>query len=101
VQVAGVELSGSYRHSLAGNLWMPLSLVYTYTETAFQATFLSNFSQWSPGYFKDLRLPVRQGDELPYTPEHQGRLQVGLAGPRWSADLAIRFVSEMREVPRT
>lgn len=99
VEVAGIELSGSYVHNLGKGLTVPLSLVYTYTETAFQSTFFSNFSQWNPGFFDGVLSAVRQGDELPYTPDHQGRFQVGLEGLNFSANLAVRYVSEMREVP--
>ena len=40
----------------------PVSFVYTFTETAFQESFVSGFSQWGD---------VVKGDELPYVPEHQ------------------------------
>jgi Fe(3+) dicitrate transport protein len=99
VEVAGWEVTTNYTHNLGNGLIMPLSLVYTYTETAFQSTFFSSFSQWNPGFFDGIALPVRQGDELPYTPDHQARFQAGLEGMKWSANLALRYVSEMREVP--
>lgn len=99
VEVAGLELSGSYVYSLGDGLTIPINLVYTYTETAFQSTFFSNFSQWNPGFFQGIGAPVRQGDELPYTPDHQARFQVGLEGLEFRANLAIRYVSEMRETP--
>tara|TARA_R110001592_G_scaffold363396_1_gene687586 strand:- start:10037 stop:12298 length:2262 start_codon:yes stop_codon:yes gene_type:complete len=99
VQVAGWEFSANYATTLGNGLTMPFSLVYTYTETAFQDNFVSNFSLWNPGYFEGIQLPVRQGDELPYTPEHQARFQAGLEGIYWTANVAVRYVSEMREVP--
>ena len=99
VQVAGAEFTGNYTLNLGSALWMPISLVYTYTESSFQTSFTSNFSQWNPGYFQGISLAVRQGDELPYTPDHQARLQVGLASPNWSISLALKYISEMREVP--
>jgi Fe(3+) dicitrate transport protein len=99
VEVAGVEMSGNYVHSLGNGFTLPISLVYTYTETAFQNTFFSNFSQWNPGFFDGVSAPVLQGDELPYTPDHQARFQIGLDGYKFSANLAVRYVSEMREVP--
>ncbi len=99
VEVAGWEVTTSYTYDLGNGLFMPLSAVYTYTETAFQSTFYSSFSQWNPGFFDGIALPVRQGDELPYTPDHQARFQAGLEGMKWSANLALRYMSEMREVP--
>jgi Fe(3+) dicitrate transport protein len=99
IEIAGAEVTGTYTHSVNDGLWIPVSFVYTYTETAFQSTFTSNFSQWNPGFFNGALQPVRQGDELPYTPDHQARLQVGLAAFKWEVNMAIRYVSEMREVP--
>jgi len=99
VEIAGAEVTANYTHDLGDGLWLPVSFVYTYTETAFQETFYSNFAQWNPGFFDGVLLPVRQGDELPYTPDHQARLQIGLQGMRWHVNAALRYVSEMREVP--
>ncbi len=99
IQIAGTEFTANYTVALGNSLLMPISLVYTYTESAFQSTFTSKFSQWNPGYFDGVQRPVRQGDELPYTPDHQARVQVGLAGLNWSADLAFKYISEMRELP--
>ncbi|MEO0438103.1 MAG: TonB-dependent receptor [Pseudomonadota bacterium] len=99
VEIAGAEFALSYTHSLSNGLTIPLSAAYNYTETAFQTTFSSSFSQWNPGFFDGVSEPVLRGDELPYTPEHQARLQVGLRGIDWGVDAAIRYISEMREVP--
>lgn len=99
VEVAGAEFTANYTAELTPGLWMPVSMVYTYTESAFQSSFTSGFSQWNPGYFDGVQRAVRRGDELPYMPEHQGRLQFGLTGIDWSVDVAVKYVSEMREVP--
>lgn len=99
VEVAGAELSAQYTAALTSTLQLPVSLVYTYTETAFQSSFSSGFSQWNPGYFEGVQRSVRKGDKLPYTPEHQARLQAGLSAMRWRVDLVLKYVSEMRELP--
>ncbi|MEM0953942.1 MAG: TonB-dependent receptor [Pseudomonadota bacterium] len=99
VEVAGAEFTSNYTVQLGTGLWMPISLVYTYTESAFQTSFTSNFSQWNPGHFQGVSLAVREGDELPYTPDHQARLQIGLDSPDWRVSLALKHISEMREVP--
>ncbi|BFM07360.1 TonB-dependent receptor family protein [Halioxenophilus aromaticivorans] len=87
VQVSGVEIYGQYDVALAQSLEMPIALSYTYTESAFQDAFESSFSQWGN---------VSEGDELPYLPEHTGRLQVGLKGLKWDAFVAVNHQSEMR-----
>lgn len=90
VEISGGELTLSYTGSRRRGFVFPVKLAYTYTETAFQSSFQSGFSQW--GF-------VRQGDELPYTPEHQGRLQFGVSNHVWSIDAALKYTGKMRERP--
>ncbi len=89
VQIAGAEVSGGYSYSVSG--WhFPLQWAYTYTESAFQNSFNSNFSQWNE---------VTAGDSLPYLPEHQGRIQVGVSKADWVLNVAVKSVSRMSEQP--
>lgn len=90
VEVAGLEFTTVYEFAATKNLTVPVHLVYTYTESAFQSGFQSDFSQWGL---------VRSGDELPYMPEHQGRLLTGLVSTGWSLDLAINYIGALREEP--
>ncbi|WP_052480884.1 TonB-dependent receptor family protein [Gilvimarinus agarilyticus] len=90
VEIAGLELTASHVVSLTDRIDMPLSLVYTYTESAFQSSFNAGFSQWGQ---------VAAGDELPYTPEHQARLQVALESLSWQLAFALNYTGEMREQP--
>lgn len=90
VEISGLELTSGFQWALTEGISVPLSLVYTYTETAFQTGFVSGFSQWGA---------VHQGDELPYTPEHQARLSAGLQSASWDMDVAIKYVGEMRDEP--
>lgn len=90
VEIAGLELTGDLLWSLNDRLEMPLSLAYTYTESAFQSDFTSGFSQWGT---------VRAGDELTYTPDHQARIGIGLMALDWQVDLALKYSGEMRDRP--
>lgn len=90
VEIAGLELTGDWVLSLSDRVDVPLSLAYTYTETAFQSDFTSGFSQWGT---------VLAGDELPYTPDHQARLGIGLMALDWQIDLALKYSGEMRDRP--
>ena len=91
IEVSGVELTASKSWALSNELTLPVSLVYTFTESSFQENFDSGFSQWGQ---------VRAGDELPYLPENQLRLQVGLAkGDTWSVDAVVKYTDTMREIP--
>ena len=90
VQVSGFELTADYISNLTPQWTLPISLVYTYTESAFQSSFQSGFSQW--GF-------VDQGDELPYLPEHQGRLQIGLTNGFLGLNAAVNYTGRMRETP--
>ena len=89
IDVHGAELSGSATLPL-GLSELELSFAYTYTDSAFQTTFLSGFSQWGL---------VRKGDELPYLPRHTGRLQALVSAGRWDTSVVVKGVSEMREAP--
>ncbi len=90
VEIAGAEFTLNYVADWFERVSFPIDLTYTYTESAFQNSFQSGFPQWGL---------VRAGDELPYIPEHQGRMQVGVAGYRWSVDLAVKYIGQMREMP--
>ncbi|MBX2859104.1 MAG: TonB-dependent receptor [Cellvibrionaceae bacterium] len=88
VELSGLELSGNYTFS-AGKFNFPIDLVYTLTDASFQTSFNSNFDQWGQ---------VDAGDELPYLPKAQGRLQLGIQRERFNANFALNTVGEMREV---
>jgi len=89
VDIAGAEVSGSYTFKLDNGWTIPLELAYTYTESAFQGSFLSKFTQWGN---------VTKGDELPYLPEHNARLQMSITNEKFTFITALRYVSEMREI---
>ena len=86
VQVAGMEVFGEYLLGDEGGIQFPINFSYTFTESAFQTSFISTFSQWGA---------VTQGDQLPYLPEHVGRLQVGAQTGNWEAFVAFNYQSEM------
>lgn len=90
VEIGGIELNTQLQKPLTDNLEINSQLSFTYTETAFQNSFLSGFSQWKL---------VQKGDELPYVPKYAGRWQVGVGNGDWSVDAAVKYQHEMREVP--
>ena len=65
-------------------------LNYTYSESEFETSFFSQFSQWGL---------VREGDELPYIPKHVGRVQIGIENEQWYMDISLKHQHEMREEP--
>ncbi|MEM7100262.1 MAG: TonB-dependent receptor [Pseudomonadota bacterium] len=90
VEVSGAELSAGYSVRLSDSLNLSTRLTYTFTTSSFETGFLSQFVQWGV---------VEEGDELPYLPEHLGRLQLTLDSGRWTLGASIRFQSQMREEP--
>lgn len=86
VEVAGAELYGQYILPIDSLLSFPINFSYTYTESAFQESFVSSFSQWGN---------VIKGDRLPYLPEHVGRVQLGVEADDWDALIAVSYQSEM------
>lgn len=92
VDIYGAELSTNGQFELSNGLEIPVKIAYTHTQSEFQTTFDSTFSQWGD---------VTVGDELPYLPENQFNLQVGLAGENWQVDLAYKYMTEMSEASGT
>ena len=90
VEIAGAEIVGWARFGLTQALALEFDVTYTYSESAFQTSFLSQFPQWGL---------VRRGDELPYLPEHIGRASARLMTGRWEASAAVRGQAQMREEP--
>ncbi|MFT6990416.1 MAG: Fe(3+) dicitrate transport protein [Paraglaciecola sp.] len=92
VDIYGAEFSSHGQFELSNGLEIPVKIAYTYTQSEFQSSFDSTFSQWGD---------VTNGDELPYLPENQFNLQVGLSGENWQVDLAYKYMTKMSEAAGT
>lgn len=86
VKVSGLEVKTGYEFA-AGAIAIPVDLTYTYTATEFQNAFASGLDTWGN---------VTVGDELPYVPENQLQLSVGVVGEQWRGDILVRYMDEMR-----
>jgi Fe(3+) dicitrate transport protein len=87
VEVSGLEASASWSLQLGG--WqLPMRASWTFNQGEFQSSFTSSFADWSPR--------VERGDELPYLPEHQLWLGLGLERGRVAVDLDLSWQDEMR-----
>ncbi|WP_028117668.1 TonB-dependent receptor family protein [Ferrimonas senticii] len=91
VDVYGLELAAEHL-ARWGDFELPLSLSYSYLDSEFQTSFDSDFSLWGQ---------VSAGDQLPYLPEHQLTLGVGITAAKWSVDLQGRYLSAMKEAAGT
>lgn len=87
--VRGLELSLDYdlAEPAALPVDLPVRLAYTFTQAEFGTTFESDFEPWGT---------VEAGDELPYVPDHQLHLGVGMEAGSWVLRLAANHVEEMR-----
>lgn len=87
VDVYGLE-------ALIGHEWrtddwrFPVSVAYSLTQTEFGSSFDSGFPLWNE---------VEAGDELPYMPEHQLTVSLGVARPKWDVTVTTRYVGEQLE----
>ena len=85
--VQGLELSAAYRFA-GSSFEIPIDLRYTWTtEAEFRNGFDSNFGPWGD---------VTSGDALPYIPEHQFRVQSGIAMSQFNLNVAANYVGRMR-----
>jgi Fe(3+) dicitrate transport protein len=87
VAMVGIELSSRIDWQLPRGLAVPLQLSYTYTGAEFRSSFDSGFDEWGS---------VEYGDKLPYLPENQAQVQIGLTGNRWGVNLSASYTDAMR-----
>ena len=88
VNVMGLEFAARHAIRLPNGWEMPVSGTYTLTKSSFRTEFVSDDPQLGA---------VEVGDELPYVPRHQGRVEWGLRGQNWSGSVAGTFVGESAE----
>ncbi len=86
VEVKGLEVKAGYAFEM-NNLSIPVDLSYTFTDTEFKNSFSSSLDTWGN---------VEKGDELPYVPENQLQLLVGVESDMWSANMLVRYMDKMR-----
>ena len=77
-------------HPLMESSSLTYNISYTFTETEFQSSFASSFSQWGN---------VSKGDELPYIPKNQLFAQASLDLHRITISLSMKYSDKMRELP--
>lgn len=87
VTVLGVEAQLAHTFAI-DEVSIPVRGTYTYTYSRFRSSFSSDNPQWGN---------VREGDQLPYVPEHQGSAQLGVAWRMLRLDVTGAFVAAMRD----
>lgn len=92
VHVSGLEAAFGWVGS-AGDWRFPVRTSWTFTRGEFQSSFTSSFADWAPR--------VDKGDELPYLPEHQIWLGVGVERGPLSFALDLAWQDDMRTVAGT
>lgn len=87
--IYGLEFETSYNFLAHSNskFSLPLSFNYTYTNATFKNDFESEFEPWGQ---------VNKGDAIPYIPEHQFALNLGLQHKRFEVNLSSMFMGDMR-----
>jgi len=83
------DVRKTFKKAFNSTLDMPLTLVYTYTNSEFK----NSFSSPRP----DL-VDVKEGDRLPMLPEHLLTLRAGLSSDNWQAAFAYSYTAEMRTI---
>jgi Fe(3+) dicitrate transport protein len=88
VDIYGLEASFSDNYQISSKLSVPLSIVYTHTQSEFKETFYSDFEQW--GF-------VNAGDAVPYLAENMLTISIGLAAGDWHLSMLVNYTDEMPE----
>lgn len=86
--VLGLELAASHTFATDWGFDIPTSITYTYIDGEFDTSFVSDFPMWGA---------VEEGDALPYLPENQLSVSLGLASNEWEVSLVARYIDEMLE----
>lgn len=82
--VEGVEAMLVADIPLGASVSLPVSLSYTYIDTEFDTSFESDFFG-----------VVEKGDPIPYIPEDQLRVSLGLESEGWSVNVSGKYVDEV------
>ncbi|MCA9563593.1 MAG: TonB-dependent receptor, partial [Myxococcales bacterium] len=93
VNVWGIEAVAGRTFLFGNDFYVPSRVAYTLTQSSFQTAFVSGNPQFGE---------VREGDELPYVPEHQLSIQLGVGQEgdslrRWALNLNGTYVDAMQE----
>ncbi len=87
--VYGAELQVGSEWPLTNKLVLPLSAAYTYTHSAFQSSFSSDFAGWGE---------VEKGFELPYLPRQILAVSGGVKTKKWELGARVSYLGESRDV---
>lgn len=90
VWVYGAELSFGMRRALGAGFGLGVNAAYTLTQSQFRNSFQSESSEWGE---------VEAGDSLPYVPEHQANLLLGLTWRSLQLTVAGTYIAAMRDLP--
>lgn len=88
VDVYGLEFSAGYSVELTKHIDLPIAVVYTHSQSEFKNTFSSDFPMWGD---------IEAGDSVPYLPENQLTLNLGVTAEKWDINLIARYVDDMLE----
>lgn len=91
--ILGVEFL--LKHNFSLRQWkFPVLFNGTYTKAEFQNEFVTEFPEWNgnsgPG-------TVRVGDPVPYIPDWQSQLSIGVEKGRWSNYLSFHYMGSMAD----
>ncbi|HYD47001.1 MAG TPA: TonB-dependent receptor [Terriglobales bacterium] len=87
--IYGVEVRADTEPEIGWQVRLPATLSYTFTQTEF----LGDFRSASPIFGE-----VEAGDEIPYVPEHQLSLSLGIVRGWLGMSTILNYVGEMRDV---
>lgn len=88
-RIYGVELYAGHEILLGGGFKLPGSVSYTYT----RGQFLNTFDSQDPIYGR-----VVTGDEVPYIPENQANVTLGIEHTWGGLNASLYYIGRMREI---
>lgn len=86
-EVYGLETIFNYNHAKINNVKIPLTISYTFTQTALKSNFNSGTVAWGN---------IVTGDEIPYIPSHQLSFQTGFEYKNLFFGINAKYNSQVR-----
>lgn len=93
-EVYGIESSAS--HSFSSGKWsFPIRLSHTFTVARFKSEFVNTNPEWGPTLGDDRT--IRVNDPMPYIPQNQVNLGLGMGYDKFSMDLNFLWKGQMAD----
>ncbi|MCB0376991.1 MAG: TonB-dependent receptor, partial [Bdellovibrionales bacterium] len=95
-EILGAELLFS-KDLVWNQFHFPLRFNATYTQAHFQSQFATTLSEWVGGAINSADKIVQAGDPVPYIPDLQSNLTLGVTRKKWKSFITYNYLGKMSD----